>query len=483
VHASVYPVENAAFRSRAVSKRLSPSIVSGVVGILDAVAILVPGMLIYVFYVGWRVESLQLYLSSLSISTFIVLLAFYAAGLYKFQEIIQLGDQLKKAVAISAITCLSLIALTFALKISEQLSRVWAFSWFVSGTLSLCAARFGCHYLLRKWAETGSLTRNIVIVGAGEQAKRLLAHLRTSKEPWNVIVGVFDDRISRVGAEFQGLPVLGTITDLVAFARKFRTDEVFLAMPWCAENRIKAIVGELAELPVNVHLASDLISFDYPIDHYHSFASTTTLHLAIRPLDGWQKVAKYIEDKVLATLLLIAFLPLMALIALAIKLDSKGPVLFKQLRFGFNNGAISVFKFRTMYHNGDIDSDVSQARRDDPRVTRVGRFLRRTSFDELPQLFNVIQGTMSMVGPRPHAVPHNEEYSRLIRGYFSRHRVKPGITGWAQVNGLRGETKDPEKMKARVDHDVWYIENWSLLRDFYILAKTANVVWFQKTAY
>ena len=173
----------------------------------------------------------------------------------------------------------------------------------------------------------------------------------------------------------------------------------------------------------------------------------------------------------------------MAIIALLIKLDSRGPVFFRQPRYGFNNQIFSVFKFRTM-HDGDASEHrVLQASRNDPRITRLGRLLRRTSLDELPQLFNVLQGTMSLVGPRPHAVPHNEEYAVVIRGYFARHRVKPGITGWAQVNGLRGETHDPKKMQARVNYDTYYIEQWSLLFDLQILATTAFIVWFQKSAY
>ncbi len=483
VHVSAHPVEPAAFRSTALSKRLSPSIVSGIVGVLDAVSVIGPGLLIYIAYVGWRAQTTQLYVSAILITAFVIMMAFYLAGLYKFETISHLYRQLRKVSTMCAIVSLSLIALTFALKMSAEFSRVWAFSWFLSATFLICAARAGCYIVLRNSARSGRLTRNIVIVGAGEQAKRLLARLRRLKEPWNVVIGVFDDRIGRTGVEFAGVPVLGTVGNLVDFARKHRTDDVIIAMPWCAEERIHEVVSELEELPVNVHLGSDLIGFDYPNSHYSPFAGTTVLRLAIRPLAGWKKIVKYLEDKILATLLVIAFSPLMGIIALAIKLDSPGPILFRQPRYGFNNRAFSVFKFRTMYDDGLSEDDVPQAQRNDPRVTRVGRILRKTSLDELPQLFNVLQGTMSLVGPRPHAVPHNQQYSRLIRGYFSRHRVKPGITGWAQVKGLRGETTDPEKMRARVKHDVWYIENWSLLRDLYILAKTAYVVWFQKSAY
>jgi len=168
---------------------------------------------------------------------------------------------------------------------------------------------------------------------------------------------------------------------------------------------------------------------------------------------------------------------------MAIRLDSKGPILYRQPRYGFNNQVFDVYKFRSMYVDRPPETGVPQATRDDPRITRVGRFIRRTSLDELPQLFNVLEGKMSLVGPRPHAVAHNEEYARIIAGYFARHRVKPGITGWAQVNGLRGETDTPEKMAARVRYDVYYIENWSLMFDFIILVRTAIVGFINKNAY
>ena len=202
-----------------------------------------------------------------------------------------------------------------------------------------------------------------------------------------------------------------------------------------------------------------------------------------KPLSGWRTVSKFIEDRVLATVLVVVASPLLLFIAAAIKLDSKGPVLFRQARFGFNNQVITVLKFRTMFHGRPPEKGVPQAKQDDPRVTRVGRILRHTSMDELPQIFNVLQGKMSLVGPRPHAVEHNEHYAAIIGGYFGRHKVKPGITGWAQINGLRGETETPDKMEARVKHDVYYIDHWSLLFDLYILAMTPYILLTNRNIY
>lgn len=203
-----------------------------------------------------------------------------------------------------------------------------------------------------------------------------------------------------------------------------------------------------------------------------------------RPIAGWSSLIKAVEDYAFASLALILLSPLLILTAIAIKIDDpKGPVFFMQKRLGFNNRVFEIYKFRSMYQNSDDGDVVRQATKGDPRVTRVGRFIRATSIDELPQLLNVINGSMSLVGPRPHALSHNEEYGRRIRGYFTRHKVKPGITGWAQVNGLRGETELLEKMEDRIRHDVYYAENWSLLFDIRILVMTVLVLFFQKTAY
>jgi putative colanic acid biosynthesis UDP-glucose lipid carrier transferase len=201
-----------------------------------------------------------------------------------------------------------------------------------------------------------------------------------------------------------------------------------------------------------------------------------------RPLSGWGGFQKAALDYVLGTILLVVSLPLMLLIAIAIKLDSPGPVLFRQDRYGFVNRVFSCYKFRSMTVSGPSQQTI-QATRDDPRVTRSGRFLRRFSLDELPQLFNVLGGTMSLVGPRPHAVDHNEKYAQLIRGYFARHRVKPGLTGWAQVNGFRGETRTVEAMESRVQYDIQYVENWSLLFDLKILVMTVVVCLTGRNAY
>jgi Undecaprenyl-phosphate glucose phosphotransferase len=453
------------------------------VGLADGLSVIGTGLVIFLIQVGWGSESNQLYFSAIAIAALLTIAAFSATDMYKFEHITHAMGGLKRIVLVCGVIFLILVALAFAMKISEQYSRMWVFSWLVSAAFLICLQRACWELMIRKSALAGRLTRNIVIVGAGEQASRLLERLDKVREPWNRVIGIFDDRVDRIDPESLNYAIAGNVSHLLDFARENRVDNIAVTLPWNAEQRVGEIVSRLTELPADVLLAPDLIGFTYRNEGYSSLGGVPLLNLVTKPLAGWKVVVKYLEDRILAVTMLILLAPFMLLIALAIKLDSKGPVLFRQPRYGFNNRVFSVFKFRTMVHNDVSDDGVPQAKRNDPRVTRVGRLLRRKSLDELPQLFNVLQGTMSLVGPRPHAVPHNEEYAAIIRGYFARHRVKPGITGWAQVNGFRGGTTNPEKMKARIEHDIYYIEHWSLLFDLVVLAVTPFVIWRQKNAY
>jgi Undecaprenyl-phosphate glucose phosphotransferase len=254
-------------------------------------------------------------------------------------------------------------------------------------------------------------------------------------------------------------------------------------LPERREPHFATILHKLGELPVNVNLCPDLSDLPIAPRKLTLMQETLMISLFERPLTGWASVVKRAEDIVLSLLLLLACAPMMLIIALLVRLDSPGPVLFRQKRFGFNNNPITVLKFRTMRVEAALDATVPQARRDDPRITQLGRILRRTSLDELPQLFNVLMGDMSLIGPRPHAIAHNEYYAQIIDGYLRRHRVKPGITGLAQVNGLRGETATVAAMDARVKYDLYYIENWSLRLDLWILLRTLVVGFVHSNAY
>ena len=302
------------------------------------------------------------------------------------------------------------------------------------------------------------------------------------------IIGVFDDRgDNRSGAEIAGEPKLGRVDDLVEFGRLTRVDLVIFALPVSAEGRILEMLKKLWVLPVDIRLAAHSAKLRFRPRSYSYIGKVPVIDVADRPIADWDVVMKWLFDKIVGITALIALSPVMALTALAIKLDSRGPVLFKQKRYGFNNDLIEVYKFRSMRVE---DSDATAAKlvtKGDPRVTRVGRFIRKTSLDELPQLFNVVfKGNLSLVGPRPHAVNAKAEarrYDEAVDGYFARHRVKPGLTGWAQINGWRGETDTHEKIQNRVEHDLYYIENWSVLFDLFILLRTPFALLNTESAY
>ncbi len=302
------------------------------------------------------------------------------------------------------------------------------------------------------------------------------------------LVGMFDDRgEERSPASSEGVQKLGTVDDLVELARHTRVDLVIFSLPISAESRILQMLKKLWVLPVDIRLAAHTNKLRFRPRSYSYIGNVPVLDIFDKPIADWDVVMKWLFDKFIGTLALICIAPIMLLVALAIKLDSKGPVLFKQRRYGFNNELIEIYKFRSMYVE-QTDANASKlVTKNDPRVTRVGRFIRKTSMDELPQLFNVVfAGDLSLVGPRPHAInakAENRIYDEAVDGYFARHRVKPGITGWAQINGWRGETDSHEKLQRRVEHDLYYIENWSILFDLYILACTPYALLHSESAY
>lgn len=457
--------------------------VSQLVRFLDVVAFGVTSAVVYSVYLGDNFQALWQYCAAVAAAVMLMVSFFTRFGLYDFETIVSWPNKSLTLSLLMGTVLMILAALAFALKISDHFSRVWIFSTFAISTAVMVVLRGYFLMMLRRSAHAGWFQRRFAIVGAGQQARHLLTYLTGENAPWRTIVGVFDDRLARAEPQICGHRVIGNLDDLIAHVRKGSIDSVIIALPWHADNRVISIIQRLRELPVHVYLGSDLISYRFPAYHREMLSSIPVFKVASAPLSGWGAVIKLLEDKILSGLLLVLVSPVMLACALAIKLDSEGPVIFRQKRYGFNNEEIIVFKFRTMYHNRPPEKVFQQATKNDPRVTRVGRFLRRTSLDELPQLLNVWQGTMSLVGPRPHPVALNEKFDALIAGYSARHNVKPGITGWAQVNGFRGETEVLEKMKMRIEHDIFYIENWSVLLDLRILAMTALIAWIQKNAY
>lgn len=298
-------------------------------------------------------------------------------------------------------------------------------------------------------------------------------------------MGFFDDRwLERLpeGQPCRPETRLGGISSAAAFVKAYNVQHIYIALPLTAQPRILKLLDDLRDTTASIYFVPDLVSFDLIQANMTSIDGIPIVAICESPFIGINKVIKRVSDVVISLLILLLISPLMVLIAIGIKLTSRGPVLFKQRRYGLDGKEIVVYKFRSMTVMED-DEQVNQATRNDPRITRLGSFLRKTSLDELPQFINVLQGGMSVVGPRPHAVSHNEMYRSLIKGYMIRHKVKPGITGWAQINGFRGETDTLDKMQARIDYDLDYLRNWSLFLDLLIIFKTISVVIEDKNAY
>ncbi len=391
-------------------------------------------------------------------------------------------------IATSWITvALFLITLGFLLKTSESVSRGWALGWFTGGGLTLLALRLVSTLWVRRLKTRGTFNQRVAIFGAGVQGERFAEYVQAHDRLTISLIGFFDDRRDgRVLASAANVPVLGNLSALISMIRDGRIDQVVVALPWAAEDRLQQVVSRLALTPVKIRLAPDLASFVFAKRPLVMLGEMPMMTLFERPISGIDAAVKSAEDIILPLIILFFIWPILLAIAIAIKLDSPGPVFFRQPREGFNNKPFRVYKFRSMYHNrAELDA-INQASRNDPRITRVGRILRKSSLDELPQIFNVLQGDMSLVGPRPHAASTRAGgrlFSDVVSSYAARHKVKPGITGWAQVCGWRGETDTEDKLVKRFEHDLYYIENWSLWLDFYILFRTIGSVLLPKNAF
>lgn len=391
-------------------------------------------------------------------------------------------------VATSWITvALFLITLGFLLKSSDSVSRGWAMGWFAAGGITLLVVRSVSTLWVRRLKTRGTFNQRVAIFGAGIQGERFANYVQAHDRLTISLIGFFDDRRDgRISASAANVPVLGNLSALISMIRDGRVDQVVVALPWAAEVRLQQVVSRLALTPVKIRLAPDLASFVFARRPLVMLGEMPLMTLFDRPISGMDAAIKAAEDIILPLIILFCIWPLLLAIAVAIKLDSPGPVFFRQPREGFNNQTFRVYKFRSMYHDRAEFDAINQASRNDPRVTRVGRILRMTSLDELPQIFNVLQGDMSLVGPRPHAASTRAGgrlFSDVVSSYAARHKVKPGITGWAQVCGWRGETDTENKLIKRFEHDLYYIENWSLWLDFYILFRTVGSVLLPRNAF
>jgi putative colanic acid biosynthesis UDP-glucose lipid carrier transferase len=430
------------------------------------------------WYFGMLNEHGQIHAIIAVLIFFITLVCLHGTGVYRSWRIEPLLGEIRPLIYGCFMVFVLVLITIYFLKVSTKFSRLVMILWMTTLPFLLGLERLIIRSFLRHQRQTGRNIRSCVIAGAGDLGKRIAQSIINNPWSGSKLIGFFDDKVTEA---VEALPVLGNLETIFAYVQQNQVDIVYLALPLRAESKIKRLVTELADSTASIYLVPDIFLFDLVLDAtITSFGNLPIIALRETPLHGFNSVLKRAEDLVLAGIMLLISLPVMMVIAILIKLTSTGPAFFKQWRYGMNGQPIQVYKFRTMTVCED-GYDFKQATRDDPRVTPLGAFLRRASLDELPQIINVLQGSMSIVGPRPHPVAMNEMYRRLIPGYMLRHKIKPGLTGLAQVNGWRGGTDTLEKVRRRVECDLEYLRNWSILLDLKIIFKTF-ILW-QDTAY
>lgn len=469
----------------ATRTRWSRQVALDVVGLLDATAVVLGAVLPALIYHlgGGLVTKWATVFQTGMVTALIVYWMLRNWGLYDTDRIHDLPVAPGKLLGALALTLLALLGLGVPFATGQAHLWIWYSVWMSASFLLLLTNRTVANHALKSFAKAGRFDTRVAVFGAGTVARRVADHLA---DPAHRVqfAGMFDDRpADRVNTE--GLAITGRLEDLIEAGRRGDIDRVIVALPQAADRRIAGIARKLEQLPCSVHvvthMAGDLVD-QGPAHHVSALGPVGLLDVKPRPLADWSPMLKRAEDIVLGSLLTLVALPVMALIALAIRLESNGPVLFVQRRSGLNRRPFDVLKFRTMSvaENGP---EIRQAQQNDPRVTRTGRILRRFSLDELPQLFNVLKGEMSLVGPRPHAIAHDDEWTDVVERYANRHQVKPGLTGLAQIEGWRGESDTTDKVQARVERDLAYISGWTLWLDLKIIAVTGWAVLKGKNAY
>ncbi|KII76035.1 undecaprenyl-phosphate glucose phosphotransferase [Vibrio renipiscarius] len=375
-----------------------------------------------------------------------------------------------------------LLVFTFGFKVTDYFSRLAMSTWFVA-TPALLASYRVAYSKLRTSSKSDSYEKKSIIIGATPAGLALAREIESSNHHGLRLIGIFDDRSpERLQSDNLSTPLCGSINDALRMAKERNFRHVYVALPMQASNRIKEVINYFADSTARVYIVPDFFTYDLIQSRWRNVGNIPTLSIHDTPFYGTSTFVKRLEDIVVSTLILMLISPVLFAVAIGVKLSSPGPVIFKQDRYGLDGKKIKVWKFRSMrsMDNGEV---VKQATKGDPRITKFGAFIRRTSLDELPQFINVLQGRMSIVGPRPHAVSHNEEYRQIVNRYMLRHQVKPGITGWAQINGYRGETDTVDKMEKRVEYDLSYIRKWSLWLDIKIIFLTIFKGFVGKTAY
>ena len=396
-----------------------------------------------------------------------------------------LRDEAVRIIITWTLTFFSLILIAFISKTSEVFSRFVLISWAIATPILLIISRYTLRKIFSHLRRIGINNRTVAIVGITENGLRFARDLESRPEYGYHVAGFYDERCNKNRTheyEANSYEHLGDFDDLIASAQKGEWDQIYFALPVEAKDRMMTLLDALSDSATPIRLLPDYFTTNLLQSKYMEIAETPVLCIYDSPFSADHAFLKRIEDILIGSAILTLISPIMLAIGLAVKLTSKGPIIFKQTRYGLKGEKIQVWKFRSMTVCEDGET-VTQACKNDARFTPIGKFLRRTSLDELPQFINVIQGHMSIVGPRPHAVAHNEEYRSRISGYMLRHLVKPGITGWAQINGWRGETNTIYKMEKRIEFDLEYIREWTLWLDIKIIFLTISRAFFDKNAY
>jgi putative colanic acid biosynthesis UDP-glucose lipid carrier transferase len=438
---------------------------------LDGIVIITLAVLLIHHHIGAITFE---YLMMLMLHLAILALAYDYMGIYRSNSSYTLtAFKLFKA---WVLTFLLLTFIGFASKQGEQFSRVFMAQFYTLGLASQVVLNLAFYWLHKFWFAHRSDVDNALVIGQGDLTTYL--SLKVTNNPWlhqrlvgsvSLDEGVVNEELNLVGDD---LPVLGAVADLGEIITSQDVRVAYIVTPLSGSRLLEKVYFTLLDNNITVHWVPDIFSLRLINHSVNEIAGIPVLTLSETPFTGTRLMLKNLEDRILSTFMLLVGAPVLMLIALAVRLDSPGPVFFRQERAGWNGRTFSIWKFRSMYAHQSEEGGLKQAQKDDSRVTRMGAILRRTSLDELPQLFNVFLGDMSLVGPRPHALKHDQEYSRRITDYFARHNIKPGITGLAQVRGFRGETREIEQMVQRVESDIEYINNWSMWLDFTILVRT-----------
>ncbi len=419
------------------------------------------------------------------VTTVVFLVIAQVTGLHRHPKAASADREIGLVTTTWTLSVLALAVLALAGRWGELYARSELFTWFIVAPAMIGICRMCARIVQQGFLRQGLGVRRVAIAGLNDLGRRIAVQLENDASLGWQVLGYYDDREGSRDASCKGNPsfsLAGDLDELVKCARDGQIDTVLVALPMRAEQRIRSILHELSDSTVSVYIIPDIFVFELLHARWTNIGHLPAVSIFENPLDGVDGIAKRLTDLGLASLALVAAAIPMAAIALAVKWTSPGPIFFRQRRYGLDGREIRVWKFRSM-RTCDDGPLIKQATQGDPRITALGAFLRKTSLDELPQLFNVLGGSMSLVGPRPHATAHNEEYRRQILGYMLRHKVKPGITGLAQVSGCRGETDTLDKMQRRIEFDHQYIRGWSLWLDLKILFRTLRIVWRQPEAY